>query len=569
VHIIPETVSDPDLEALRRRWGEALPTASPGGRSLAGRLNDVQHKLRGVRYHRENYARHEDSLVAKFSKDHEPPAGAAVVEEDPRLVFEVEGFLYQLKSALDMLAHFLRDLGFQAMPDTFGDKGDGVIKALRHWPSACGKEAAAIEALVREAQDPWLDDAVATRDRIAHRGVLDDLTCFIQEPHVGGALATLHYPTMPSGERARACLSRVEHELRGFVDAFIGVALAAAAAREAARRPEPNTPPEWIHLGVKADEDPDPDTAALRCGRCGTPFTLRAGQKILMDFRGGDRSPVCPKCSGPAPGAGQTTERASGPPDVADPPPLQEELGEDLEAKLCAQLGGLPRDPFGHVWVRRNRAAVLVPWADPAELGAPAFLFLDESREARTATFLYGVLAVPAIWALVVAARHLEALIEVRRAYPPVQRKWWNGSIRGFRARGHFATGRSGNPARERGETTSSQNPALVPARGRERPGDNSLDRGGDWPDSTEIGLGGASRIGDDGPPPEGGDRWPTSRAARPCSEPIDPADGVVFLWGTIVHLRCADRELPPRKRQPVAPDEPPREDRPEGESVA
>jgi hypothetical protein len=53
------------------------------------------------------------------------------------------------------------------------------------------------------------------------------------------------------------------------------------------------------------------------------------------------------------------------------------------------------------------------------------------------------------------------------------------------------------------------------------------------------------------------------------CSEPIDPADGVIFLWGTIVHLRCADRELLPRERQPAAPDEPPREDRPEGESVA
>jgi hypothetical protein len=54
------------------------------------------------------------------------------------------------------------------------------------------------------------------------------------------------------------------------------------------------------------------------------------------------------------------------------------------------------------------------------------------------------------------------------------------------------------------------------------------------------------------------------------CREPIEPANGVVFLWGTMVHLHCADRELPPREPEKAPePIEPRPEDRPEGESVA
>ncbi len=103
---------------------------------------------------------------------------------------------------------------------------------------------------------------------------------------------------------------------------------------------------------------------------------------------------------------------------LMNPPPLPDGDQADLEADLLGRLGSLPTDAFGHAWIVENRLVLLTGWDTLDEFREPALLFLDESRDERRAMFFYGALAVPAIWALVVAGRHVESLAEVRRVFP-------------------------------------------------------------------------------------------------------------------------------------------------------
>ena len=218
---------DADLKKLRTGWGEWLRTAHlPPGHSqaLASRLNDIQHKLQGVRYHRDNFVRRESEVHQNIAAS-APPTGVEMRQKYPGLVFEAEACLYQIKSTLDMLAQLLRDAGFQSVGDSFGDHGERIIRQLEHPPKPCADEARALVDLVTAAQTAWIDQVIAMRDYIAHCGMLDSIGSFAQSPYVCGTSATLTYPHLPTGERVTAYIERVEQCLRSFVEQFVAQAL--------------------------------------------------------------------------------------------------------------------------------------------------------------------------------------------------------------------------------------------------------------------------------------------------------------------------------------------------------
>ncbi len=165
------------------------------------------------------------SSLSAFKGNTNHQLGAEVILQEPQLIFEIEAFLYQVKSSLDMVAQLLKAAGYQSMGESFGDHGERVIRALAKAPKQCAVEAASMEALIASAQSSWLDGAIVVRDSIAHQGMLEGLTCFVQRPYMGGGRAELHYPEMPNGQRARHYLERIERELRAFSDQVVNLAL--------------------------------------------------------------------------------------------------------------------------------------------------------------------------------------------------------------------------------------------------------------------------------------------------------------------------------------------------------
>ena len=212
MRLLTEDPRDVDVElvALRSKWGILLhshPLTGQAAQAVASRLNDIQQKLQGVRYHRENFDRHETEMERQFSNSG-PPTGAEMQHKVPGLIFEVEGFLYQTKSVLDMLSQVFRDAGFQSVGESFGNHGERILKQLQTPPKSCRQEAQTLIEIVTKAQTTWIDQVISIRDYIAHRGMIEEMGSFIRHPYVGGASAGLTYPHLPNGQRVAETRSR-------------------------------------------------------------------------------------------------------------------------------------------------------------------------------------------------------------------------------------------------------------------------------------------------------------------------------------------------------------------------
>jgi hypothetical protein len=131
----------------------------------------VMHKLTATKYHLENYARFEVEERA-FAEDLYRRGSANRREAFP-LIFELEAFLFQVKSSLDMLAKLLGPIiGYgNVKTNTYGAKGDGLIKGLeayRKRPSANRRAVDNLMNLITANRDAWIGRVVDWRDTISH-----------------------------------------------------------------------------------------------------------------------------------------------------------------------------------------------------------------------------------------------------------------------------------------------------------------------------------------------------------------------------------------------------------------
>lgn len=120
----------------------------------------VMHKLTATKYHRDNYKRIEKSQYEeakrKFKKQ------AIETREAFELIFELEAFLYQVKSSLDMLIKLLIPIIGDGIvrTKTYSNKGDDLIKSLTQYKK---KKEVHIEMvdnltnLVKVHKEGWLE----------------------------------------------------------------------------------------------------------------------------------------------------------------------------------------------------------------------------------------------------------------------------------------------------------------------------------------------------------------------------------------------------------------------------
>lgn len=191
-------------------------------------INDVGHKLHAVKYHLSNYEQAENDKIKEFSENYKPPAGAQMVAEEPKLIYEVEAFLFQTKSCLDVLSWVLKPaFGFSYC--RFGDKGDDIIKRLKNnCPATLATYAENIIKLIEDAQDTWIVELIDMRDKVTHYSRLEGFNCFMEDPYIGGSTANIHYPTMPNTRRAKEYCQNVWERLLSFCEDFVKFTLEAA-----------------------------------------------------------------------------------------------------------------------------------------------------------------------------------------------------------------------------------------------------------------------------------------------------------------------------------------------------
>jgi len=218
---LPENL-DSDVEQLFKEATDRMLSSMPSDMrsKLTEDLSNCRHKLYAVRYHFRNYAVAEQEKVKSFGKDYSAWTGVGATESDPRLIYETEAFLFQVKSSLDVLVKCLEPL-FGIRLTTFGNEGEDIIKALQNnCPKVTKSTCESLIRVVRENQ-AWVRELVNMRDQVTHYSSLKGFNCFIEEPYRGGDHVVIHYPTMPNGQRASDYLDLTWNRLLSLHEQFM------------------------------------------------------------------------------------------------------------------------------------------------------------------------------------------------------------------------------------------------------------------------------------------------------------------------------------------------------------
>lgn len=185
-------------------------------KTLENKLIVCRHKLHAVRYHLSTLKTEIKERVEDFKKNHSAGSGVALERENPRLIYETEAFLFQIKSSLDLLT---QALGCVIPPlkgmHTFSSKnidgvkhaGGKVINALKE------NNFEELSSLFERHRKKWIQELVKMRDDVTHYSHLRGFNCFIEEPYMGKGQVTIHYPTMPSGIKVDDYCQEVYKEL--------------------------------------------------------------------------------------------------------------------------------------------------------------------------------------------------------------------------------------------------------------------------------------------------------------------------------------------------------------------
>ena len=173
-------------------------------------VKNLRHKIKAVRYHKERYLAAETEEVDRLQ--HLPPSqGADSVLDDPEAIYDLEGFLFQVKSCLDVAMLVLKNRlagrgrdsikGFNSSGNVAGEK---TVTALNRYivenhVDENIKPIQEILLLIAQIQ-PWSSELVDMRDKVTHFARLETLW-FIQEAYLIQGKSRIRFPRLPDNVR--------------------------------------------------------------------------------------------------------------------------------------------------------------------------------------------------------------------------------------------------------------------------------------------------------------------------------------------------------------------------------
>jgi len=133
-------------------------------------LLDVTIKISAMQYHLKNYSQHEalciEQMKSKCGTD------TYISLQAYELLFELEAFMFQMKSALDLSVKFLEALFPRRFKTkTFGDLGEDLIKGLEKFKKDKNAKVDIVDSIIsmiRDDQKTWLKQAITLRTSLNH-----------------------------------------------------------------------------------------------------------------------------------------------------------------------------------------------------------------------------------------------------------------------------------------------------------------------------------------------------------------------------------------------------------------
>ena len=141
--------------------------------------------------------------------------------EDPNLIHNVESFLFQSKSTLDVFAQLI-GFCFKFNITTYGNEGRDIINQLQKHPSKFYPEQATKMIEIIQKNEAWIKDIVKMRDEVIHHSDLEGLACFlIKQSNENDIVAKVYYPKMPSGDKVSTYLDGSWNRIRTLIEESI------------------------------------------------------------------------------------------------------------------------------------------------------------------------------------------------------------------------------------------------------------------------------------------------------------------------------------------------------------
>ncbi|MEK7528757.1 MAG: hypothetical protein AAB592_03240 [Patescibacteria group bacterium] len=195
----------------------------------SGRLKNIRYKLYALRHEKRLYIEAEEKAEEKYKTGIQPGIGIEFTEANARPLYNIEGFLFQAKSLLDIMSLVLKEKisGFRV--ESFGKSknekgqdlaGEKIIKELKRLQGKI--EFQELIGYVKSHQS-WLTELVMQRDSVAHTCSIKALW-FVESLYMGGDQLEVQYPHMPNNERVKAYLIKTEQKIHAFVKSFLEIA---------------------------------------------------------------------------------------------------------------------------------------------------------------------------------------------------------------------------------------------------------------------------------------------------------------------------------------------------------
>ncbi len=176
---------------------------------IENRKHKIYHKLGILKQHIETFKLLEKSEKIAYRKGIVGNTTMNKIFENPLLILNVEAFLFQAKSALDVFAQLIGHC-FKFSITSYGNGGQKLVNILE------GKdyEKYRIEAdyLIKiiKTNKPWVDKLVNMRDEITHYSDLTGLSCFMfKKIEPTDTQVAVYYPSLSNGERVSKYMDSV------------------------------------------------------------------------------------------------------------------------------------------------------------------------------------------------------------------------------------------------------------------------------------------------------------------------------------------------------------------------
>ncbi len=204
---------------------EILHNKIPENRAIVkSRVNRLVHKLEGIIFHLDNFVEQEKVVEAKLiSEGHASDHDSIVM--DPKLIYELEAFLFQLKSCLDILAQTISLVYGLPSITTYSRDGDNLIKSLKQNARQNLKDDALQIVTIINNNKKWISDSIDMRDEVTHYSDLEGFSCFINHTWFGQTSTRVSYPSLPDGNRASKYMQQTWNKLLEFIKNMLDVLL--------------------------------------------------------------------------------------------------------------------------------------------------------------------------------------------------------------------------------------------------------------------------------------------------------------------------------------------------------